>query len=563
MSCKKYFIEQKALFVFILMDIIASAIVSGVSPYFLGKTVDAITLLSRFAFIRMLSIYMVLLCLNIGFTYIESILGQLIVNKIENSYKQDIISKILSIPAKQYYKLDVGELFTRVDFDVSTIVNYYVDVINSSLMLVINLIVSVYFMIHISVKLSLIAVLFIPFLYTTNYLAREQIKETEDEVKKSNEKFYGLMTSILSQLKQIRIFSIENFILVHTKEALERRSDSEIKNVKLSEKIVLIQGIINCILTIAILGMAGYFIMKKVLTIGAMVAFNSYMEKLIFTVGRLLQINRNKQGVYVSKCRLEEIYFKDSENKSSRIDMKSIESIEFSHVCFSYNDSPVLTDINLNISKHGLYGLVGENGSGKTTLFGLIDNIYDCDDGKILINSIPIDQFVSEDIRNSITYVSREPLILPGDIWFNLRLRNYDISNENIINACKKVDLHQDIMEFESQYYTLLEAGGCNMSGGQLQKLSFARALLNPASVYLFDEVTSNIDIQSEYNICGIIKELSKDAIVFLISHREQPLEICDKVFFLKDGEIKTSGKHVRLLEQVEEYRRFFNDNSD
>ena len=84
MSCKKYFIEQKALFVFILMDIIASAIVSGVSPYFLGKTVDAITLLSRFAFIRMLSIYMVLLCLNIGFTYIESILGQLIVNKIEN-----------------------------------------------------------------------------------------------------------------------------------------------------------------------------------------------------------------------------------------------------------------------------------------------------------------------------------------------------------------------------------------------------------------------------------------------------------------------------------------------
>ena len=106
------------------------------------------------------------------------------------------------------------------------------------------------------------------------------------------------MSSILSQLKQIRIFSIELFILKHTKEALEHRTDSEIRNVKLSEKIVLIQGIINCILTISILGVAGYYIMEKTLTIGSMIAFNSYMEKLIFTVGRLLQINRNKQELY-------------------------------------------------------------------------------------------------------------------------------------------------------------------------------------------------------------------------------------------------------------------------
>ena len=154
---------------------------------------------------------------------------------------------------------------------------------------------------------------------------------------KTNEDFYGLMSSILSQLKQIRIFSIELFILKHTKEALEHRTDSEIRNVKLSEKIVLIQGIINCILTISILGVAGYYIMEKTLTIGSMIAFNSYMEKLIFTVGRLLQINRNKQGVYVSKYRLESLNFERQENEIHCKGIKQIDSIKFNHVYFSYN----------------------------------------------------------------------------------------------------------------------------------------------------------------------------------------------------------------------------------
>lgn len=191
MNCKKHFIAQKALFIFIIMDIIVSAIISGISPYFLGKIVDAITLSSRPLFMRMIAVYMVLLCLNVVLTYVESILGQYIVNKIENSCKQDVINKILAIPAKQHYKFDVGELFTRVDFDVSTIVNYYVDIINSSLMLAINLIVASYFMINISIKLSLIALTFIPLLYIINYLARDKIKKTENEVKKQMKIFMG------------------------------------------------------------------------------------------------------------------------------------------------------------------------------------------------------------------------------------------------------------------------------------------------------------------------------------------------------------------------------------
>ena len=117
----------------------------------------------------------------------------------------------------------------------------------------------------------------------------------------------------------------------------------------------------------------------------------------------------------------------------------------------------MLNNISLNISKNGMYGLVGDNGSWKTTILGLIDNIYDYDIGEILINSIPINNFSPEEIRDKITYVSREPLVLPGDIWQNLKLGNTDISEEKIIDACKKTGIHQDIMGFESQYDTSLE----------------------------------------------------------------------------------------------------------
>lgn len=117
----------------------------------------------------------------------------------------------------------------------------------------------------------------------------------------------------------------------------------------------------------------------------------------------------------------------------------------------------MINNISLNISKNGMYGLVGDNGSGKITILGLIDNIYDCDSGEILINSIPINNFSPEEIRDKITYVSREPLVLPGDIWQNLKLGSTDISEEKIIDACKKTGIHQDIMGFESQYDTSLE----------------------------------------------------------------------------------------------------------
>lgn len=294
------------------------------------------------------------------------------------------------------------------------------------------------------------------------------------------------------------------------------------------------------------------------MTIGMLVSFSSYMEKFFEAISKLMELNLNKQEVIVCFERIKEILNLEQElNKGRRLE-RPIQKIEFNQVEFGYSDKLVLKKIDLSIDKLGLYSVVGSNGCGKSTIFKLLEYFYECNDGKIEINQMDINKYSVMDLRKHIIYMAKKPFFLQGTIMDNLKLGQNEISDLEVIDACKKVGIHNDIQNLEKGYYELIEQGGENFSSGQKQKLGFARVLLRKADVVLLDEVTSDLDGEAERQVCNQIEEIAKKAIVLNIAHKPESIRRSKKVFFIQGGKIIAEGTHKMLMENCEDYKKIF-----
>lgn len=277
----------------------------------------------------------------------------------------------------------------------------------------------------------------------------------------------------------------------------------------------------------------------------------------MIAISKILDININKQVVNISYDRILSI-FEKTENNGSGLNIERIETINFKDVSFRYNKDKVLKKASFNINEPGIYSFVGENGSGKTTIFSLIEKLYYVDEGEIKINNYDINSIRTESLRKCVLYLTKKPYLINGSILDNIRMGNNETSIEKIQKICKRVGIHNDIIQLEDGYNTLIHETGKNLSSGQLQKLVFVRSYLQKVSIILLDEATSDLDGKSEKDICELIKELSKYFIVLNISHRPLSVQMSRKVFFIQNGEIVKEGKHIDLLRENEEYNKFF-----
>lgn len=201
---------------------------------------------------------------------------------------------------------------------------------------------------------------------------------------------------------------------------------------------------------------------------------------------------------------------------------------------------------------------MGENGCGKSTLLKILFGLYHVDSGMFFINGLDINLLPIEYIRKEIIYTSKEIFIIDDTIKNNLKLANENATDKDIEQACECSGLKSDFDLFDKKIDTILGAGGMQLSSGQKQKMNFARALLRKGSVYIFDEITSDLDGVAEKNIVEKIRELAVNNIVFFITHRTYPLTYSDNIFVLKDGRILHSGNHIELLKKSEYYKELF-----
>ena len=236
--------------------------------------------------------------------------------------------------------------------------------------------------------------------------------------------------------------------------------------------------------------------------------------------------------------------------------VKTKDGVKNKEVC---TENYVLSDINLKIKSGETIGIIGGTGSSKSTLVSLIPRLYDANCGKVLVGDVDVKEYTLENLRNSVAMVLQKNELFSGTIKENLRWGNENATDEEIIEACKVANAHDFISSFTNGYETILGQSGVNVSGGQKQRLTIARALLKSPKILILDDSMSAVDTKTDASIRKNLKEIKKDVTKIIIAQRVSSIMDSDKILVLDDGKISGYGTHDELLKTNDIYKEIYN----
>ncbi|MBU5427547.1 ABC transporter ATP-binding protein/permease [Tissierella pigra] len=558
---KKYIYIGKTHLILIIGLIFIGSLVANISPYLYGKILDSITLGDMDFLIKLIIIYFFIIIFTNLLSMLEGYVGKVVNFRLSKNAQIELFDKIIRMRTLAYNKYEVGELISRLNGDTDSIVSFGINLITNTLHIVINMIVSLYFVIVISIRLSSVAIFYIPMTFLVTYFARKYFKELTEQRKKFSDKYFSFQNEMFSNNTGIKSFQLENKINDKYKSFIENEFNLLKRSIHLGNIIQLANSLIITISSLYIIYLSALLINDGILTIGLMVSFNTYINKLFSSISQVFSINISLQEVMVSLNRIIEVMSEESEDSNELIFEKYNDpTLKCVDMIFSYGDEKenVLRDMTINIDKFGLYSIVGSNGCGKSTFAKLLIKLYDIRSGNIFINGLDYFEFSYNFIRSNITYVQKEEFFFNDTIINNIRLASEFLKEEDIEMMCKKVGVDEFIKTLPEGYRTIIGEGGYTLSSGQKQKLSIARALLRDTPIYIFDEVTANLDGKAEKDIMRIMKEYSKSSIILFISHKISSIMDSHKIFVFDDGRVMDSGSHDYLIKNNQMYNELF-----
>ncbi|HSG88528.1 MAG TPA: ABC transporter ATP-binding protein, partial [Pseudomonadales bacterium] len=309
----------------------------------------------------------------------------------------------------------------------------------------------------------------------------------------------------------------------------------------------------------------GGLVLEDVLDIGVMVAFLFYVQRFFDPIRSLTIQYSMMQRAMAGGQRIFEVLDVEVEvdDKPGALELSQIDgSIEFRDVTFGYvAGQPVLNDISFRVTPGETVALVGPTGSGKTSVTALIQRLYDVWDGQVMVGGYDVRDVTQDSLRRQVAVVLQEPFLFSGTILENIRYARTDASRDDVIAAAKVVGAHDFILQLKEGYDTELDQGGGNLSLGQRQLLSFARALVADAPILVLDEATASVDSYTELEIQRALARLLANRTAVVIAHRLATIRGADRIIVLQDGEIIETGSHDELMRAGGLYSRLYRMN--
>jgi ATP-binding cassette subfamily B protein len=367
----------------------------------------------------------------------------------------------------------------------------------------------------------------------------------------------------LNGIKEVQNFNREDNNYKNFSILTNDHLNSALKAQKLSSALLPPVDILTSTAILIAAFVASKLILNDAAEIGVIIASVLYIQRLFDPIRNLMMQYTQIQRSMASGSRLFE--FLDIKKSINKVEINMPKNIiegdiEFKSFHFSYdNNIEVLTDINMKIQKGSTVAFIGDTGAGKTTLASLITGLYppNKDKGKLSIDKIPIEKYSRSDLGSQIAMVLQDPFLFQGSLKDNLKFNQKSATDEEIVNACKSIGIHDYIISLENGYDTPVSERGVNMSQGQRQLMGFARALIKNPKILILDEATSNIDSISEQKIQNALKILFKNRTSIVIAHRLSTIKLSDNIFVIKGGEIAEQGNHSKLMNIKKEYYKF------
>ncbi|MCK5197741.1 MAG: ABC transporter ATP-binding protein [Spirochaetales bacterium] len=464
----------------------------------------------------------------------------------------------------QYHdKAQTGELVQRATSDVDAVRRFFAEqvpgIARIGLLFIINFII----LIVLDTKLALLSIIAVPLITFSSLFFFRLIFKAYDDFQDHQGKMTARIQENLSGIRVVRAFARQDW----DKDRFRKvNSTQRQKGMTLLISHALYWPLAHTIcglqfvLTILV---GAIMVINGTMTPGTFVAFSSMVNALIWPLQELGRMITELSKSFVSFNRISEILNTEREDLHTgdiRGNEKIIGKIEIRNLAFAYNkDIPVLRNISLKCKPGETIALVGATGSGKTTLVNLLLRNYDYQEGGILLDGRPLDNYSRHFLRRNIGIVEQEPFLFSTTIRENISYSlEKEVSLDEIISAAKVAAIHDSIMAFPDGYDTMVGEKGVSLSGGQKQRITIARTILKNPAILILDDSTSAVDAATEEKIKTALEKLMAGRTNFIIAHRIQTLKMADRILVMKDGEIVQEGTHRELVETDGFYKQVF-----
>ena len=471
--------------------------------------------------------------------------------KMVYNIRMDVFTHLQKLPFSYYDSRPHGKILVRVVNYVNNLSNTLSNGIVNTLISILDIFFIAIYMFLLDTKLAFVICLGIPPLMLVVFLLKNRQKKTLFMFNNKNSNLTAYSCEHIEGVKVSQIFNRqdENMSIYKTLNAIYRKAWY-----KMCLYINLLTPITEILqqVVVALVYIFGILIFKPSVEVGVLIAMATYASRFWQPIINLANLYNN---FLTSISYLERIFqtldepieIKDGENSCDIENMQGI--VTFDDVCFEYEKGvPVLKNVSFKINKGESAAFVGQTGSGKTTIVSLISRFYDTTSGEILIDGIPIKDISIKSLRSNVSVMMQDSFIFSGTIADNIRYGRLDATDEEVKSAAKAVCVDEIIMKMENGYNTFVSEKGGQLSQGEKQLISLARTMLSNPSMLILDEATSNIDAKTEFMLKKGINHLLKDRTSFIIAHRLSTIRNCDRIMFVKDGEIVESGTHDELM---------------
>lgn len=567
----KYFYKYRTkLFLGFLITIIAR-IFSLFAPRLIGNSLTAVEKYLQSEnndFEKIQHILMVNILIIIGATLISGfftfLMRQTIINVsrfIEFDLKNEIFWHYQKLTQRFYKNNRTGDLMSRISEDVSKVRMYVGPAFMYSINTISLFIIVISYMISIAPILTLYTILPLPILSFTIYKLSRIINEKSTLVQEVLSKMSSRAQESFSGIAVIKSYNLQSKIY-------NKFNDLAIESYQKNMSLVKVQAwffplmilLIGCS-NLIVIYIGGNQYINNEIEIGVLAEFIIYVNMLTWPVAVVGWITSIVQQAEASQKRINSFLKEQPEI----IDGKGVDKfikgeIELNNVSLLYPETQIeaLKGVSLKISEGSTVGIIGNIGSGKSSILDIISRLYDPSKGSIKLDGVDMKEYTLDQIRENIGYIPQNAFLFSESIEDNIRFGAQKIELKDIKEASKKAAVHQNIISFKDSYDTLLGERGVTLSGGQIQRISIARALIKNSKILLLDDCLSAVDTDTEEEILKNLKNVSTKKTTVIVSHRISSLKHADKIIVLENGEIIQQGKHSDLIESKGYYKELF-----
>ncbi len=557
----KYAKDQKArLICYIICNIISVAI-SIVIPILSAKIIVELT---NSGFYQVLLISVIILLVEWSrniMNYCTRYFSQTIYRETFTKIQSGLGKEILKLENKTIDSNSSGVFIQRLTNDTSKIADIF-NVLNIYLFNIITDIGIFVAVFIISKAAFLYLMLMIIIIY---YVESKRVKiysEKDKIFRKTNEQVSGFVGELVRGVRDIKMLNAEKSFMKELDIKVKELNSQRYSMGKTDRNYSLVRGSLIDLFDTVMIFLLVTLIIDKNITIASGLVIHNYMNRVTSIVNYVSILLEKVKDFNLSSSRIFNI-INSPEFPKEKFGKRHLNHVrgdfEFKDVTFSYDvEKEVLKHLNFKVNANETVAFVGKSGSGKTTIFNLLCKMYDITNGEVLIDGVNVQDLDRETIRGNITIISQNPYIFNMSIRDNLRLVKDDLTDAEMIKACKLACLDDFIESLPEKYDTIVGEGGINLSGGERQRLAIARAFVQKTEIILFDEATSALDNETQNSIQEAIANLQKKYTILIIAHRLSTVVNSDRILFLNNGCIEAEGTHDELLHSCQEYRELY-----